>query len=304
MKNVVLSIVAVAGAATAASAQWGGPIETELCFQVWDGAQWAQTTTVAPGSRVEWRAVVSYTGTRTDLFGWGSMQYQPYLTNADNSGVQDTHLAFRNGGTQGSAIPGAMLTQAEGNNGGPLASYGRVTFGGTAANAAGLNIVSQFRHGGGSPQAGAPAGSYIRLAGSSVTNWPVYPLNTAALATAANINAIKRGIKADQTAQTNPITGIVNTFYLTGTQNLVVFRGAFQLGDSLDTRTITADISSQDRASSGTNDNRFATWHTNAFGSGYNTGVSFKAATILIPSPASLALLGLGGLVAARRRRA
>lgn len=308
MKNVLVSMLAVAGLAVVANAQ---PIienapTSRLAFEVWNGSSWTSSANVLPGARVEYRVTVSYTGTST-VFGLASGRYQPTFGGADNEGAsQDTNAAFRNGGVSGNAVAGSLLSTAEGENGGALASYGRVGFGGTAMNSSSQNILAQFRHTGGSN--GAPAGSWIRLAGSSVTSWPLATLN-AAQATGTALNNISRGVAITQQPQTNAASGAVNTFYTNGTQNVVVFRGALLLSDSTDLRTITlGNAAGSNTRQGGTNsadDFRYFEWHTNAFGGVFRSAVSVAEGAInVVPTPASVALLGLGGLVAARRRRA
>jgi hypothetical protein len=322
MKSVIVSMIAVAGAASIANAQ-PYPNDAVMRFQVWDGSSWVSSITATPGSRVEYRATISYTGTRTDVISLGSVLYQPLIENYDNTGAtRDDHFGFRNGGVGGTSVPGSLvgrnndgtINAAEVNGGaplpagtGPLQGYGRVLFGATGSNTTNGNVVTAFRHGGDSPVNGAPAGSWLRIAGNSVSNWPVFPLNTTALATVNNINAIKRGVQSSQQANVNAITGLTNTFWVGGTQNIVVFRGAFTLGDSTLTRTITSRIDFLDRDGGANNadDDRFVNWQNGTFDLGaVKTGLTYEAATVIIPSPASLALLGLGGLVAARRRRA
>jgi hypothetical protein len=313
MKNVIVSMVALAGIASVASAQIGTN-DGRLVFQTWNGSAWSSSVLdAAPGQTVQFRAVVSYAGNNTSVFALGGITYQPTFSNADNTGAGatvDTLGSYRNGGNQGSAIAGSMLSAAEGNDGNALASgYGRVVFGGTAANTASQNTVTNFRHGGGAAVAGAPAGSWLRVAGSSVTNWPLAALPTAADATATNLNNINRGVQAGQQAQTNPVTGLANTFHVAGFQNVVIFRGAITLSTDTDVRTLvlSSAAGSLQRvgATNNADDNRFMTWQTNNFGSTIQTGVVTTDASIrIIPTPATAALLGLGGLVAARRRRA
>lgn len=303
MKNVIVSMLAVAGMASLASAQVeanGG----RLTFQVWNGAAWTNAVDVLPGARVEVRVVASYIGTRTDLFAMGEALYQPTFSNADNTGAgaqQDQIGAFRNGGNGGNSVAGSMLTVAEGDGGNSLADYGRVRFGGTANSATGSNTMTSFRHSGGSD--GAPAGSWIRMAGTFVASWPqALPTTT----TADNINRILRGISAQQQSQ-----ALNSTFHVQGTSGLVIFRQAITLSDDPAVRTLqfSSFIESARRVggTTSTDDTRYMTWQTGAADSGtHRTGVTYVPANInvIIPTPASAALMGLGGLIAARRRRA
>jgi hypothetical protein len=313
MKNVIVSMVAVAGIASGAMAQLadqGG----RLVFQVWNGSSWASSVESAPGATVQWRVTASYAGTNTSVVALGGVTYQPTFSNADNTGTGtgiDQLGAWRNNGTQGSAVANSMLSGAEGADGNALATYGRVVYGGTAMNSSSQNIITTFRHGGGAAQAGAPAGSWIRVAGSSVTTWPLAALPTAADATAANLNAINRGVISNQQSRINPVTGATNTFHVGGTQNLVLFRGSITLSDLADARTLTLSSAAgaQQRVGAVNNadDTRYMSWQTGDFDSGnYRVGFTISDATIsvIVPSPATAALLGLGGLVAARRRRA
>lgn len=304
MKNVIVSMLAVAGLASIASAQveaGGG----RLAFQVYNPvtASWGSSIDAAPGQRVEVRVVASYIGTRTDLFAMGEALYQPTFSNADNSGAgaqADQIGPFLNGGNGGNSVAGSMLTEADGNNGGPLAGYGRVRFGGTATTATGSNTMTSFRHSAGAN--GAPAGEWIRMAGSFVTQWP-QPLPTAT--TADNINRILRGISSQQQSQ-----ALNSTFHVVGTQGLVIFRQALTLSDDPAVRTVqfSSFIESARRVggTTSTDDTRYMTWQTgNADSGSHRTGVTYVPANInVIPTPASAALLGLGGLIAARRRRA
>jgi hypothetical protein len=317
MKNVIVSMVALAGIASGAMAQ-GVLAEANggrLSFQVWNGSSWSSTVGNAlPGQTVQFRAVVSYTGTNTAVSALGGITFQPTFSNADNTGTgaaADQLGAWRNSGNQGSAIPNSILSAAEGADGNALANgYGRVTYGGTAMNAAALSTITTFRHGGGAAQAGAPAGSWLRVAGSSVTSWPLAALPTAADATATNLNNINRSVFSNQQAAINPATNLPNTFHVAGTQNLVIFRGAITLSDSTDLRTLSLNTAAGTLQRFGgvnnADDLRYMAWQVAPTDSNsYRVGITVEGASItVIPTPATAALLGLGGLVAARRRRA
>jgi hypothetical protein len=284
------------------------PLEAQLRFEVFDGTAWTSNkVNILPGQTVEYRAVVDYTGPRTDLFALGEILYQPIFSNADNSGPNtDTHGAFRNNGVTGIAIPGTMLTASEGENGGALPSYGRVVYGQAASNTTQQNVVTLFRHGDTAPQNGAPAGSWMRIAGSFVTNWPAFPLTAAPGAT--GINNIQRGIASGQSSQ-----ALAPTTHVMGVDNLVIWRGSFTASTDLTPANREVQITSSEAflkragGTTSTDDRRFMTWQTGSGdGGSYRTMVEFVPATItvVVPAPGAAALLGLGGLMIARRRRA
>ncbi|MFN5946411.1 MAG: hypothetical protein ACK5P8_02330 [Phycisphaerae bacterium] len=307
MRQYLLSLCVLAGCSTLAHAQPVEPGTTRLAFEVWNGSSWGNATSLFPGARIEYRITVSYTGTQ-NVHGLASGRYQPTFSNIDNDGAsRDANAPFRNGGVSGNAS-GGVLNVWEGPQSDPLASYGRVGFAATAMNSSSLNILTEHRHGGGSPQAGAPAGSWLRLAGSSVTNWPLATLN-AAQATGTNLNNIARGIPLTQTPAINAASGAINTFYIAGTQNLVVFRGALILSDSIDLRIITLSNAEGSALRVGglnnADDTRYFDWHTSVVGGSLRSSVVVSEAIIgIIPSPstASLAMMA-AGVFATRRRR-
>lgn len=309
MHRSVVPVVALAGCAALVHAQAVEPGTTRLAFEVWNGSSWGSSAALMPGDRVEYRVTVSYTGTQ-NVFGLASGRYQPTFSNVDNDGpIRDANAPFRNGGISGNAVAGSVLSQAEGQSGGPLATYGRVGFAAFAMNTANLNVLTEHRHGGGFAQANAPAGSWMRLAGSGVTTWPLASID-ASQATGMNLNSISRGVAITQASFVNP-TGIPpNTFYTTGTQNLVVFRGALLLGDSVETRIITLSNAEGSLLRAGgvnsADDTRYFDWHTNQFGASLRSGVVVQNAIIgVIPSPSSASLvLTAGAVVATPRRRA
>ncbi|HLP84383.1 MAG TPA: hypothetical protein VK157_08535 [Phycisphaerales bacterium] len=309
MRQHLVSLCIVAGCATVARSQIVEPRTTRLAFEVWNGTSWGSSAAFTPGGRVEYRVTISYTGTQS-VFGLAGGRYQPTFSGIDNDGPsRDANAPFRNGGVSSNAIPGSVLSQAEGQSGAPLATYGRVGFASQPMNAASLNTLTEHRHGGSSPQADAPPGSWLRLAGSSVANWPL-PTLSAAEATTTALRNITRGVVVSQLSAVNPATGTVNTFYVNGSQNLVIFRGALLLSDSVALRTIT--ISNAEGSllrmggTSSADDRRYFDWHTSQFGGSQRTGVVVSDATItVIPSAgtASLALIATVALAARRRRR-
>jgi hypothetical protein len=295
-----------------ARAQLSEENATRVDMQVFnpDTGAWTTSVSAAPGSRVEWRVVVSYTGTNTNVFALGSMAYQPTFSNIDNTGPDVDQLApWRNGGVQGDPISNSMLTEAEGASGSALTSYGRVRFGGTAANSSSQNIVTTHRHGGDFAPARAPAGSWLRVAGSFVTLWPLPTLPLNVDATANDLNNINRGLRASQPSLINAITnGPPYPFHVQGTQNLVVFRGALLLSPDARADNITLGIAAgtQQRAGgvNSDDDTRFIAWQTGIIDNGsWRTGFTINSATIVIPAPGFAALLGASTLFVIRRKR-
>ncbi len=311
MKSVQLCaviVVAAGGVVGVAAAQTttevGGAV---LRFEVYNPLtnSWASSLgDSAPGQQIEFRAVLSYTGTRTDLFALGEVLYQPTISNVDNTGTgaqADQLGTWRNGGNGGNSVAGSMLTQAEGILPGPILSgYGRVGYGGTAATATGSNTMTSFRHVNNSDA--APDGSWIRMAGNFVTLWPGFlPI----VPSAGDTNRILRGISAQQQSR-----ALNSTYHIAGTQDLVLFRQALILSDDGAMREI--HISSIPEAfrrvaNTGTDDTRFISWQTSASDSGSHRTLTptILPATIWVnvPSP------GVGGVVmlafarAVRRRR-
>lgn len=310
MKTVV-SLLAVAGLAAAASAQTYESGAASLNFEVWNGSSWASSADVLPGGSVEWRVRVQYTGTRTDLTAMGEMWWQGVFGNVDNTGAgasADQLGAWLGGGTNANGIAGSMVPTADGSNGGALSGYGRVfSFGLAAMQSSNLNILTSFRHSAGAN--GAPAGEFIRVAGSGSTIWAPDVAATALGTTTANTQSIQRGVQSNQTAQA------LNPAQWTAGTNVIVFRGAFIASD--DTAVRTVSLGSDERflrrvgGNTSTDNRRYIAWQTGAGDTG--TGATghrtfanaFNGASInIVPTPASIALMGLGGLVAARRRRA
>ncbi len=311
-RNVAsLALLTALLAGTTAHAQLAEPLAGRLEAQVFNPATnaWGNALTVAPASRIEFRFIVSYTGTNTNVFALGGITYQPTFSNIDNTasdGGIDQTLPWRNNGNQGSTIANSMLSASDGQSGNSLTSYGRVVYGDTASSTTSLNAITTHRHGGDFASNNAPTGSWRRLAGNSVITWPL-PTLSQAEATAPNLNNINRGIFANQTGITNPVGGN-NTLHVSGTQNLIIFRGALQLSDLATARTI--DLSSaagtQQRigAVNSPNDTRFMTWQINNFGTTTQVGVQTLPATIqVVPAPTTTAVIAGLLLTAARRRR-
>lgn len=312
MKSIV-TLLAVAGLAGVAQAQ-AFPSNTNMVFEVWNGSAWSSTTNATPGSTVAFRVRAVWTGAAGAVTAFDSALVQPYFSNADNSGASQDGLAPIARASSGTfAATPLTAAQADATD---LGVTGRVNFGRTAMNTAGFNVLTFFRHGGDAAQNGAPAGSFLRIAGSGTwtgsdnpqgaganNQWPAasIPANQATL-----IQRVLRGVNLAQAGDTNSVG-----YAFTPGTDVVLFRGAFVVSSDAGqnrTVTLTADESSLNRegGSTSADDRRRAVWKASngETAGGVKSAVAYVPATIVIPSPASVALMGLGGLVAARRRRA
>lgn len=305
MKYALFMLATLAGTSTTALADPPMlPVGATLRYEVAvPGGPWTNNVTIGIGQRVEWRAVLSYSGT-TPASALGRIYYQPVLSNVDNTGTRvDSLGTWRNGGISGignTTLRQGLLSSAEGASSAALSSYGRVGFGSTSRSATNSGGLTGHRHTFG--EGDAPAGSYIRVAGSVATNW--YG------ATAHHGDNILLGVVSDNPAASS-------SWFQSGTTNIVIFRQAFfaslDLSVAARTVTITSDAGSLQRAggSAGTDDTRFMTWAAPGEGGSNATirvGVAYIPATIrirasLIPAPATPAVVATLALFATRRRR-
>ncbi len=140
--------------------------------------------------------------------------------------------------------------------------------------------------------------NYLRIAQNAATNWAGIGSST----NASNNVSGALGVPCVQ----KPIPQITGTdpSPVLGNQNIVVFKFAVNIGDVagrevMDVSAPATSIRQIDGA------NRGFTWFANSFDNTATIGsaVTINDAQIIIPAPGALALLGLGGLVAGRRRR-
>lgn len=299
MKNVIGSLVAVAGLAAAAHAQ---PLATLLkyearVFNAGNDTGWGSAIDVNPGTRVEVRALVSYTGTGT-VGGLSQIVFQPIV----------------NGWTGGEAL----VTNADTGQTGPATGIGpvggsRSTPIGTVDNLPGVygrmhpwganaTTTSTFLRG--HVGTGTAAGM-LRIAQNHITNW--IGAGATSGSTANNNFNGGGGISVAQIAvpsrlSTDPASNL-------GQTGLVVFKFAFVLSSSTDVRVMSVDTpqAGLGRALvSGAYVDNIQWFNTPGSGDAdfSRMGAETCAATIqIVPTPATLALMGLGGLVAGRRRR-
>lgn len=267
MKIVIASLVAAAGLASVANAQ---ALRYEVSTN--GGASFSSSANALPGSQVIVRAVVSYTGTAAPV-GLASVVFQPVVS---NYGAGDSLAAFLGGtGPSGNQIAGSMATA------GDYSAFGRVSpFGRTA-----LSTSSYLR--------GHVSGSTLRIAQANVTS---------AIGGAGNTTG-NGGVSIAQLSNVGRVAS--DPAFNDSLQNIEVFTFAITLGADPADRTLTIDTP---EAGFGNRVSGAATvrWFTNL---NESTGSTLTAATVgaasinVVPAPGALALMGLGGLVAGRRRR-
>lgn len=295
MKNVIHSLVAVAGLATVANAQVAN---TLLKYEVSrDGVNWSSTLNANPGDTIQVRALASYIGSASapTAGGLGQIVFQPVVsswTGADTlittAGTPGNNGVGPVGGTRSTPI--GTVEDAPGQ-------YGRIT-------PFGANSTTTSTYLRGHVGTGTAAG-LLRIARADVTNW--IGVGATSGASAANNWNGGGGVSIAQIA--NPSRLPTDPAFNNGTSNLVVFKFSFLVGAG-DGRSLvinTPDAGFNRTLSSGQyvpNIRWFA--NENEASASVQTAAVAEAATIRVvpvPAPGAMALLGLGGLVAARRRR-
>lgn len=289
MKNVIGSLVAIAGLAAAANAQSLLNLQVSL-----DGVNWSDNVDVAASSGtptpVLVRASISYTGT-TATFGFASLTWQPVFGNVR---AGDEVRAFAN---QGNNLNGGGVILDGSPMDGP---FGRIQpFASTGPS--GTQFYAAIAHSGGS--GGAPAGNFLRISRNDVTRW----MGTGPTTTASAVNNFNGagGVACVQKAT----PGTADPARNNESTNVVIFQISLLVDGVGQGETHVIDVlAPTDGMSRNSNTgNREASWFANLAGdnSGSVKGtVEVDGASITItPAPGALALLGLGGLVVGRRRR-
>jgi len=292
MKNVIGSLVAIAGMAVAANAD-----TSRLDIMVsQDGVNWSSSTTVNAGSaetkRVYVAYVMSYVGTTAAPNAFASLTFQPVFSNVRVGLDSVAAFADRGNNTNGGAIdPRADYSQAGG--------FGRLKPWAATGPSTSQNYAVHTHTAG---SAGAPAGNFFRIARNDVTKWvgTGVTTGTAAVNNFNGAGGVVAGQKQSPTA--------ADPARVVGSSNLVLMVLALDVhgvgaGDS---HVITAGAPNEGMSRNASTGAREASWWANTT----ENAASIKAAVEvvageinIIPAPGSLALLGLGGLVAGRRRR-
>lgn len=296
MKNVIGSLLAVAGLAAAANAQSKLDVQVSL-----DGVNWADSVEVTANSAETRTVLVRYTmtwlGTAATPVGFASLTFQPTVGGAR---AVDSFQAFANQGNNGTG-GGVDL------DGSPLdGPFGRLKpFAGTGPSGAQSYITHRHTGGAGGAPNDLPAGeSYLRIARNDVTRWcGTGPTSGTSAANnfngAGGVACVQKG-SGNVSATDPPFQG--------GITNVEVMRLALTVGGvgngEMHDLTLGAPVEGMSRNS--TTGAREASW----FSSGSDNSGSIKGAVTtdgatihITPAPGALALLGLGGLVAGRRRR-
>jgi uncharacterized protein (TIGR03382 family) len=274
MKSVIASLVAVAGIAVAANADVNTRIDMLVSA---DGTNFAPEVTVAPGAVVQVLVSVSYTGTASPL-GLASFVFQPTVSNFGAG----AGLAFANGGAgSNTSTPLGVIADSSGN-------YGRISpWGRTAMTTS--TAITNFNNN----SVGQPAGSFLRIAQRQVTAWIGGPGNTTG-GSGVNIAQLANVGRTASDPAFNPAL-----------QSVHVFRFGFTV-DAAATLDMSVDAPAGGfgNRNSTTGDREIYWWADLNEASGSIRGTALVIpGTVHVPSPASLALLGLGGLAIGRRRR-
>lgn len=312
MKKVIASLVAVAGMSAAAHAQLMQMLVST------DGTNFSSSVNATPGQTVQVLVTASFTGTQTVVAGFGSANFQPTVSNWHAS---DSLLPLRQGGNTNPADGSGMIqpqfytgvTAGGGTHvqaGYVAGSYGRVNpMGRTFLD--GPTALTGFVH-------NNPNGdgvNYLRIAQASNTGWIGQAGNTSG---GSGVNAAQLYVVGRTTSDPD-FWGNTNTTFdpLFGwdatardpnldyrRQNVELFRFAFTLGanDAGGDMIVDAPIAGQQADSNGV---RYMGFYTSTGQSApVALAVSVQTGTVhIVPTPASLALLGLGGLAVGRRRR-
>lgn len=280
MKKVVASMVAVAGMAVAAHAQVGTTL-VEIQVSA-DGVTWGAQADVQPGAVAHVRYRVSLQGAQA--MGLSGLNMQPTFSGWDNTGAGafvDSLMPFADVGSNTTSIPGGV-TDASG-------AYGRIL----PFAAPNVTTTNRLR--------GHLSGSLMRVAQNGTTN----AIGNGSLSN--NVNG-SGGVPVSQSGGFfAPPPGFAN-----GTEDVLFLKLGIRVSDDVPAteRFIEAGAPAGGWSLYGPSGNqvRAANWLTGYAASGSPTTNYAPVEVIggrirIVPTPASLALLGLGGLVVGRRRR-
>jgi hypothetical protein len=298
MKKMIGSMIAVAGLAAAAHAQ---PLATQLRYEVrpFDAGNdngWASSIDVLPGTRVEVRALVSYTGTGT-VGGLGQIVFQPIVSNwGAGDALVTNSMTGQTGPADGIGPVGGTRSTPMGTVSNLPGVYGRIT-------PWGANATSTSTYLRGHAGTGTAAGM-LRIAQNHITNW--IGVGATSGSTANNNQNGGGGVSIAQIASPARLTS--DPPFDNRSSNILVFKFSFTLGADPSARTLS--INTPENGFNRTLVSGQYVPNIRWFASEQEATPSIQTAAAavagnvnVVPTPGALALLGLGGLVAARRRR-
>jgi hypothetical protein len=320
MKSVIASLIAVAGMSVAANAQLMKMLVST------DGTTFTSSVNANPGQTVQVLVTVSYTGTANTVAGFASANFQPTVSNWH---ATDTLLPLRQGGNTLPADGSGMIqpqfySGSTTGAGTPVTAgyvagtYGRVNpMGRTFLD--GANALQGFVH-------NNPDGSgltYLRIAQAVAPMWIGQAGNTSG---GSGVNCAQLYI-GGRTSSDPDFWGNTDSLFddVVGwspsarvpandirRQNVELFRFAFTLdntagGQTNRDLTVDAPLAGQ-QITAGTAGVRYMGFFANPSNASPTVTPAVVVQTglvhvVVVPTPASLALLGLGGLAIGRRRR-
>jgi hypothetical protein len=196
MRQRTFHLLATAGTLASLAAIAHGQVVMKMLVSSDGGATWNSNVNVYSGDHVDVLVTVSYLGTSTSISGFGSANFQPIVSNWDNTGaglfVDRLSPIGQGGNTLGSMInaqanstgigsPNPYLTPTPGGAGGvqvPSAPYAPATYGRVLPMGRtfldGANALTGFVHvNPPTDQTGRSyaAGTYLRIAQANVPDW-------------------------------------------------------------------------------------------------------------------------------------
>lgn len=299
MKKVIASMIAVAGLAAAANAQ------ATLRYEVRNATTntgWSSNVDASPTDTVEVRVRAVYTGT-TPVGGLAQVIFSPVMSNwqgaafTGNGAAGDNVIVQTQGAVTNTIGPfGGTRTTPIGSVDANGSDYGRVTPFASASNSS----TSYYR---GFVGTGANAG-LMRISQAHITNW----IGAGATSGSNSINNVsgRGGVNTGQLA--GSLRNTSDPAFNSGT-DVVVFRFGLTLSNNTAVRTLNVNTPVAGLGKQlvgGVPGDADFLWYLDGTGTATTrtTQVALEGANInVVPAPAALALLGLGGLAAARRRR-
>lgn len=281
MKNVIASLIAVAGVAAVANAG-------VISYQVRNTAGatgFSSSTNALPGDTVEVRVRIDLPAGARSAWALNTVNLQPQASGNFGAAAGQDKIVSEANGNVGPAT-GTSLSTPRGTVDGNAGQYGRVGSFGSFVHTTSTTARAFYGTG--------TAAGLARIAQARATNW---------FGTGTGLNN-STGAGGVGIAQAHP--SLVNGYPVNTLANgdneggELVFQFAVTVGNGFNRSIVLSTLSS---FANGLN---LVGW----FGSETNGNDTFTTAastvngTInVVPTPASLALLGLGGLVAGRRNR-